>query len=134
MSMVQPHVTALYVALLGLLGAALTILVILGRTKYKVTAGDGGQAGLTQAIRAHANFAEQAPLGLLLIGFAEALGTSRAIVHGLGIVLLVARLASAIALSGSLNDTVLRRIGASLTIAVYLVGSVLLLLQLAGIL
>jgi uncharacterized membrane protein YecN with MAPEG domain len=98
--------------LLGLLAVALTVRVIMGRTRFVVAAGDGGNAMLAQAIRAHANFAEQVPLSMLLIGFGEACGVAKPIVNGLGILLVVARLLSAFGLSQSLADTLPRRAGA----------------------
>ena len=74
MNTTVPSITAFYAALLGLLGAALTINVIVNRVRSKVDVGDGGVAKLAQAVRAHANFAEQAPLALIVIGLAEMLG------------------------------------------------------------
>lgn len=127
-----PFVTAFYAALLGLLGAVLTARVIMGRGKFAVAAGDGGQRPLAQAIRAHANFAEQVPLALLLLAFAEASGTPKAIVHVAGIVLVVARLFSAAGLSASLEDRLPRRIGAGLTMLTVIAGAVLILLRFAG--
>ena len=53
-----PSISALYVAVLGFLGAGLTINVIVNRVHDKVDAGDGGVTTLAQAIRAHANFVE----------------------------------------------------------------------------
>jgi uncharacterized membrane protein YecN with MAPEG domain len=107
--------------------------VIVGRGKFAVAAGDGGNASLAQAIRAHANFAEQAPLVLLVIGFAEASGTPKTIIHVLGIALLLARVLSAIGLSRSLADTLLRRVGAGLTLLTLVAASVLILLRLAAV-
>jgi len=74
MSIATPLVAAAYAAFLGLFAVALTVRVILGRVKTGIQAGDGGNAQLAQAIRAHANFAEQVPLALLLIVLAEAAG------------------------------------------------------------
>jgi uncharacterized membrane protein YecN with MAPEG domain len=127
-----PYVTAFYAALIGLLAAALAIRVIIGRTKYVVAAGDGGNASLAQSIRAHANLSEHAPLVLLVIGFAEASGTPKAIIHVLGVVLVLARLLSAVGLSRSLADTLPRRAGAGLTMLTLIAASVLILLRLAG--
>ncbi len=128
-----PYVTALYAALLGLLAALLTINVIRLRTRYVVSAGDGGHASLAQAIRAHANFAEHVPLALLLIGFAEASGTPKPIIHVLGIVLVLARLSSAMGLSSSLADKLPRRAGAGLTVLVTIAASLLILGRLANV-
>ena len=90
---VVPLIAAFYAALLGLLGAALTVRVIVQRARLHVNAGDGGVPAMAQAIRAHANFAEHVPLALLLIAFAELLGTPALPLHVLGVSLIVASLA-----------------------------------------
>jgi uncharacterized membrane protein YecN with MAPEG domain len=133
MNATVPTITALYAALLGLLGAALTINVIVNRVRAKVEIADGGVAALAQAIRAHANFAEQAPLALILIGLAEVLGTRPWIVQVFGVVLVLARLASAIGLNRTLKNSPPRQLGASGTILVLIVASLAILLALAGI-
>lgn len=133
MNATVPTVTALYAALLGLLGAALTVNVIVNRVRAKVDIADGGVAALAQAIRAHANFAEQAPIALILVGLAETLGTRAAIVHVFGVVLVLARLASAIGLNRTLGQSPPRQLGASGTILVLIAASVAILLALAGI-
>lgn len=127
MSISLPAVSAIYVALFGLLAALLTVRVIRGRVRTGVHAGDGGDAQLAQAIRAHANLAEQVPLALLLIVLVELTGTLSGIVHGLGAALVVARLANAWGLSHSLGPTTPRQAGAGLTVLVIVVASLLLL-------
>ena len=72
-----PSTAALCAAILGLLGAALTINVIVNRVKTKVDTGDGGIAALAQAIRAQGNFVEQAPLALIVIGLCGGRGRPR---------------------------------------------------------
>ena len=126
MSTVTPTASALYAAILGLLAATLTVRVIMGRAKTGVQAGDGGHAGLGQAIRAHANLSEQAPLALLLIALVEVLGTPTAWVHALGIVLVLARLSSAWGLSHSLDASQARQSGAGLTVLVVVLASLLI--------
>jgi len=128
-----PYVTAFYAALLGLLAAALTINVIRYRGRLAVAAGDGGNPLLAQAIRAHANLAEQVPLALLLIGLAEASGVAKPIINVLGIVLVIARLFSAFGLTASLADRLPRRIGAGTTILVVIAASLLILLRMANV-
>jgi len=124
MTAMMPMTTAIYGAVLGLLGAALTVNVIVNRVRAKVDAGDGGVASLAQAIRAHGNFAEQAPLALILIAFAEAAGARPLVVNVLGIALVVARLASAYALNRTLGPSPLRQLGASVGILVLIGASV----------
>jgi len=122
-----PLVTSLYAAVLGLLAAALTVRVILGRVRTGVQAGDGGDARLAQSIRAHANLTEQAPLALLLIALAELAGTPAVAVHMLGAALLVARLANAWGLSHSLGPTKPRQAGAGLTVLVVVAAALSIL-------
>jgi uncharacterized membrane protein YecN with MAPEG domain len=132
MTPVFPFYTAIYAALLGLLAALLTVNVIVNRVRSKVEIGDGGVAGLAQAIRAHGNFAEQAPLALLLIGLVEAFGYRSPVVQGLGGVLLVARLLSAWGLNSSLGQTLGRQAGAGLTVLVTAVSAALILYAAIG--
>ncbi len=133
MNATVPTITALYAALLGLLAAALTINVIVNRVRSKVDAGDGGVARLAQAIRAHANFAEQAPIALIVIAFAEALGTRAFLVHIFGVALVLARLASAIGLNRTLGQSPPRQLGASVTALVVVASSIAVLLAIGGL-
>jgi len=125
MTTVIPYAAAPYAALLGLLAALLAVRVILGRVRTGVQTGDGGNAALGQAIRAHANFCEQAPLALLLVALAEVLGAPVGWVHALGVALVLGRLLSAWGLSHSLDASQARQSGAGLTIAVLVVASLL---------
>jgi uncharacterized membrane protein YecN with MAPEG domain len=133
MNAIVPATTALYAALLGVLGAALTANVIANRVRFGVDAGDGGVAKLAQAIRAQANFVEQAPLALLVIGLAEVLGARVLVTQILGAVLLVTRLASAYALNRSLAQSPLRQFGGGFAVLLTIAASVTLLLAIAGI-
>ena len=130
MPIIAPTVSAAYAAVLGLLAAVLTVRVILNRVKTGIQAGDGGNAPLARAIRAHANLAEQVPLALLLIVLAEATGTPAGLVHALGGALVVARLASAWGLSRSLGPTTPRQAGAGLTLLVIAAAALLVLWRL----
>src|SRR6202035_4273937 len=110
--------TAPYAALLGLLGAALTINVILNRVRSGINAGDGGVPALAQAIRAHANFVEQAPIALIVLGLAEVSGARMLFVNVLGVALIAARLASAYALNHTLAQTPLRQFGGGVSVLI----------------
>ena len=123
-------VSSVYAAVLGLLAALLTVRVIMARVKTGIQAGDGGNAQLAQAIRAHANLAEQAPLALVLIVLAEAAGVPAGLVHGLGSVLVIGRLSNAWGLSRSLGPTPPRQAGAGLTVLVVTAASALILFRL----
>jgi uncharacterized protein len=110
-----PVITATYAAVLGLLAAALTANVIVNRVRLNVLAGDGGLPKMAQAIRAHANFAEQVPLALILIGLAEMTGIRSWIIYLLGGVVVVARALSALGLNRWLGASMPRQPGADMT-------------------
>jgi uncharacterized protein len=122
-----------YAAILGLLAAALTLNVILNRVRTGVIAGDGGVAEVSQALRAHGNFVEQAPIALMLIALAEILGANAIVIHALCIGLLIARLASAWTLNRTLALTAARQMSGGLSIVILVAASATILLPLAGI-
>jgi uncharacterized membrane protein YecN with MAPEG domain len=88
-------VTSLYAALLAALFLFLTSRVIRLRRGHRVDMGDGGDRLLQRYVRAHANCAEYAPFGLLLLLLVEAGGWPGPVVHGLGLMLLGGRSAHA---------------------------------------
>jgi uncharacterized protein len=122
-----------YAAILGLLAALLTINVILNRVRAHVDAGDGGVARLGQAIRAHANFVEQAPIALIVIALAEVAGARTVVIHGLGVALLASRFASAYALNRSLAQTPLRQLGGGSAVLIVIAAAAALLLAVYGV-
>jgi len=84
-------ITALYAGLAGLLYLLLSAHVIRQRIATHQSLGDGGDDTLNRRIRTHANFAEYAPMTLILIAAFEAQGAPAPLVHLAGIVLLVSR-------------------------------------------
>jgi uncharacterized membrane protein YecN with MAPEG domain len=130
MSTALPLVAAAYAALFGLVSTVLTARVIVNRVRSGIQAGDGGDASLARAIRAHANFAEQVPLALLLLVLVDGFGVGAPIVHALGATLVIARLANALGLSRSLGPTPPRQAGAALTLLVIVAASLLILYRL----
>ena len=127
MSPALPVVSSLYAFVLAALAVVLTVRVIVFRARTGVQAGDGGDAAFGRAIRAHANFAEQVPLALLLIVLAEVAGARAGAVFALGAVLVVARLASAWGLSRGTGAP--RQAGAGLTLLVIAAAAVLLAMR-----
>ena len=125
--------TAPYAAILGILGAVLTINVILNRVRSGVQAGDGGVAALAQAIRAQGNFIEQAPIALIVIALVEISGARGWVVQILGAALVAARFASAYALNRSLAQTPLRQASGGSSVLILAAASIVLLLAWGGI-
>ncbi|MFC0218400.1 MAPEG family protein [Pseudochelatococcus lubricantis] len=128
--MVFPALTAFYGALLGVVFVALSLWVTVGRAKYRVHHGDGGQTLLRRQIRIHANFAEYVPLALLLIGLNEAGGADGGVVRTLLVALLAARVAhpfGMLAPEGSLRQYSLRAPAMLVTWTVILITAIMLL-------
>jgi uncharacterized protein len=122
-SSLLPVVTTFYASILGLMAAILTIQVIIKRVRLRVESGDGGKPAMAQAIRAHGNFAEHVPFTLLLLACVESIGGVPLMLHILCILLIIARCLSALGLSHSLNPSLPRQAGASITILVMIVTS-----------
>ena len=104
-------ITALYVALHAILLLLLAVLVMLQRGRHKVGLGDGGQAPLSRAIRAHGNAVEYVPIALLLMLTCELNGGGATLLHGCGLLLLAARIAHAWGLNQSAEESLGRAAG-----------------------
>jgi hypothetical protein len=92
-------ISVLYAAPLALLYVFLSLRVITVRRQRKVSLGDGEDAELRRRIRVHANCAEYAPLGVLLLMLAESMATPQLLLHAIGATLLMGRLGHAYALT-----------------------------------
>lgn len=130
--MQTPIVSGLYAALSALLMLALAGNVVRLRQRHKVGLGDGGQTALSCAVRAHANASEYLPLALLLLVLYEIGGAPGWAVHAYGGVLLAARIAHGLGLSGSPGGTPGRFYGTLATWLVMLGLATQLVLRLAG--
>ena len=91
------RVTALYAALLALLLVYLSARVIGRRRALRIGMGEGDDPLLARWIRAQANLAEYAPLGLLLLLILELGGWTPWVLHLLGLLLVAGRCAHAFA-------------------------------------
>jgi hypothetical protein len=113
--------------LLALIVIALGILVgaVRGRTGISILHGDNME--LATAIRRHGNFTESVPLALILLGALELNGASPGLLHGLGIALVVARIAHPLGLQHDNMRSPLRVIGAGVTVLVTLIAAIMLI-------
>src|SRR3954468_4607678 len=89
-------ITAISAAIFALLMVLLSVQTSLGRVSLKAGHGDAGDETLRRRIRAHGNFAEYAPMALILLGLVEAFGAARATVLGLAITLCLSRVLHAV--------------------------------------
>lgn len=126
-------VTALYAGLLALLYVILSARVILVRRGERISVGDGGNSELLRRVRVHANFAEYAPMAIVLMGLAESSKADPRLLHGLGMALVIGRVVHAVGLSPAASIMPLRVGGMVLTFAVIIVAAVQCLLRSAGL-
>jgi uncharacterized protein len=90
------------------------------RTREKIIHGDAGNEALIRRMRAQANFVENVPLALILIGAVEAAGRGGTWLAIVGSVFLLARLAHGIGMDNP-RPNLFRSIGALVTM-VTLIG------------
>ena len=93
------------------------------RRQFKIGVGDGGNEALVRRMRAHANYAENMPIVLILIGLIELAGGDARILWAAGILFILARIAHGFGMDQQ-SPSRLRAIG--------MMGSALVLLGLAG--
>lgn len=120
------RVTAIYAALLAALFVSLSLRVIGARRRHQAALG-APHRELERAVRAHGNFAEYAPLALLLLGLAESLGLAPLALHALGLALLAGRALHAWGISREPEVLRFRVVGMALTFTVIGVAAALLL-------
>ena len=83
--------TITFTAAFALLFVLFAIPVVALRARLAAPFGDGGHPELARAIRAHANFAEYAPLMLLALAAMELSGASTLVVGAAGAVFVLGR-------------------------------------------
>ena len=121
------YVTPLYAASIALLFVALSIRTLRLRRRFQVAIGPGEEPLLIRAMRVHANFAEYAPIALLLMLFVELLTRNATLVHALGVLLLAGRALHAYGVSQVRENFRYRVSGMALTFTVIISAAVILL-------
>ena len=110
-------ITALVAALLAPVYSFLALRVITQRGVVKVGIGDGGDKLLMRRMRVHANFAENVPYALILMGLAENLQAAPRLLYVIGGCLIVGRLSHAWGVSQARETFAFRTAGMVLTFA-----------------
>jgi uncharacterized protein len=123
-------ITSLFAALLALLLFTLTMTVIVTRMTTKTDLGDGDNPLMFRRIRAHGNFVEYVPMGLILLGLTEVSGAGAIWLWTIGALLLVGRILHAAGMIFTISPS--RVIGTMLTNWSLLLGAVLLLIDVLG--
>jgi uncharacterized protein len=120
--------SAIYVALILVMGVVLTLLVINQRRTKLIGIGDGGDRTVARMIRVHGNFAENAPLALALLILLPLVGAAGWSIHAVGLLFLVGRGLHAWGLSQSAGSSAGRVGGMIMTLTSSLIGAAALLL------
>lgn len=121
------HAAALWVALNLFLLLVLAMLVTRQRQRHRVLIGDEGVPELVRARRAFGNASEYVPAGMAALGTMALVGAPSIVVHGVGLILFLGRVAHASGLSLNAGVSIGRTAGAILTWLAYLFSGVILL-------
>jgi hypothetical protein len=116
-------ITGTYAAALTGLYLLLSARVILFRREHRINLGDGNDPEMLRRVRAHANFAEYAPLGIVLLAIAELQGEASLWLHLLGLMLLVGRLLHGVNFTFALKSMQMRVGGMVLTLLALALGA-----------
>lgn len=129
----QLPVTAMVAAGCAVLLVILAVDTIRQRLRIKAAFGDGGDARLISASRAHGNLAEHAPIVLIMLGLLEYNNADGGILCWIGAIFLAGRVAHAIGLyapSAPGKAPIPRQIGVVVTFGTMLVLAVMLVIGL----
>ena len=118
-------ITALYAGLLTIFALFLSFRAggFRGKTGISLLYGDPVNWELVERVRAHQNFVEYVPLVVILMGIIEVGGGSAWVLHGIGILLIIARAAHMVGLKQGNIGHPGRAIGAGGTALISLVAA-----------
>lgn len=116
------NITPFYAAILGLLFLILSVRTLRLPRKLQIAIGDGSNVQMQRAMRVHANFAEYAPLTLVLIFMLELQEAHYLLANALCICLVVGRVSHAYGVSKEAENYRYRVFGMAMTFTA-LVGS-----------
>ncbi len=120
----QVPITALYAGILAIYAIWLSSRAGLMRGKVGISILHGDNMELAEKMRRHQNFVEYVPIALILIGVLEINGSNSKFLHGLGIALVIARVAHA---KGLFHDNIshpLRAVGAGGTALITVIARI----------
>jgi hypothetical protein len=126
------HAAALWSGLLLLLMLVLSLLVVRQRGKHEVLLGDEGVPELARASRAFGNAAEYVPAGMAALAVLALVQAPPPVLHIIGAVLFVGRVAHAIGLSLTGGPSLGRLVGMIATWLAFIFAGVALLFYAIG--
>ena len=119
-------ITSLYAIPIAIIFLVLSARVIMYRLANQIGLGDAGNKSLLKRMRAHANFVEYAPFGLLLMLLLELQTPADALLHLVGGLLLLGRVSHAYGFSASPPILQLRQAGMIMTFGAYITAIICL--------
>ena len=119
----QLPITAIYAGLLAIFALVLSARAggYRGKAQVSILYGDPINWELAQRVRAHQNFLEYVPIILILMGVSELNGAGATMLHSVGALLIVARIAHLVGLKHDNMAHIGRLIGAGGTALITLV-------------
>ncbi len=124
-------VAAFYGGVLILMNVVLQVLVIRLRRSKLIGIGDGQDKHLARAIRAHGNFAENAPFGIGALILLALTGSGSLVLHAIGLMLVAGRALHAWGISQTAGTSFGRMAGMILTFTALIVAGLLLVSRIA---
>ncbi len=118
-------VTTILASVLAIVFLVLSFRVIKLRRANKISLGDGDNEELRRAIRGHANWAEYAPIGIVLVLIAELQSVNMIVLAILAAAFALGRLCHAYAFAFTTGNMVLRARGMQLTFFTILILALL---------
>ena len=118
-------ITAVFVGILAVMLAVISVRVTRMRQRKKISLSDGGDKEMTAAIRAQGNFTEYVPMALIVMGLLESAGTKHWVIYVFGALLVAARIAHAYALYTNFFPA--RVFGTATTWALIAIGGLLII-------
>jgi len=122
-------ITAFYAGLTIIIAIVLGMRIGFFRAKKGISILDGGDMEVATRMRAHGNMMETAALTILAIGIIELNGADARLLHGLGVVYIIARILHPIGLRHDNIAHPLRAIGAMASMLVMLTAGGLAIWQ-----
>ncbi len=127
-----PTITALYTGLLAIVIIVLGARVAWRRNVARIGIGVREDTILLHRTRVHGNAIENIPLALLMLLLLELLGTTPNVLHGLGILLVLSRVAHAVGLSNNPGRSFGRIFGMAGTWGAIMVMAIMLIARFFG--
>lgn len=131
MENVPAHIlaAALYTGVLILMGIVLQVRVIGHRRSKQIGIGDGQDKELARAIRVHGNFSENVPFALAGLIMLALIGAPAVVIHGVGLLIVIGRLAHAVGLSQSAGSSLGRVGGMIMTFSALIITALALIVR-----